>query len=149
MANPKIEEIIQSCYDKVKDIDYVENFIESSVIKKPIEKSSLGNGYPSILIFLAEASKYYKDEEPLNIAYKYILKLKTEIEKEGYKGGSLSIGIAGVFYSVYRVSDNCKRYKSLMKTLNNLLTKEVEKSLEKFNNMNSPTSASYDCVTRC
>ncbi|WP_194191558.1 lanthionine synthetase LanC family protein [Clostridium chrysemydis] len=149
MFDSAIKNIIEKSYNQIKDINSIDTFLEENLINSSVERLSLVNGYPSILIFLAEVSNFLKDEEPLDIAYKYVLKMKKEIEKNGYIDGSLSIGLSGILYSIYRVSDNCKRYNSLIKSLNYLLTKEAEKYIKKFINTNPPTYYTYDCATRC
>lgn len=85
-------------------------------------------GYPGVLLLLAQLDKMYPDEKWDESAHQYVLEIKKSIEENSIFSLSMFSGLAGVCFSINEVSRNGTRYVKLLNSLHSLLIKFMENS---------------------
>lgn len=135
-----IKKVITKFSESIKDISLLNKNIDKEL--SHWNRLSLTNGYPSILIFIGEISKIYKEYDWDKLIYEYL----KEIEKglnEDYYDSSLSNGIAGIAAGAFCISDNKSKYNNLMKSLNELVVDFTKEYLEYIWENKDYTKAEY------
>lgn len=88
---------------------------------------SLMDGFPGFVVFFITLNAIFPEEKRFDlIAHRYILEIKSTIEKEGLsQNGSLFSGIAGLCYAISFASKERTRYGHMLSILEELLVRHV------------------------
>lgn len=126
--------IVMDIADKMKDPGFVKSVTLESVNDNRSTPSftcwddlSLGQGYPSFVLFYNELHQQFPEKGWDMVTHDYIIRIKAAIERTKISDFSLYSGLAGICFAVFLASQQRTRYQNLLNQLDLLLIKSIEK----------------------